>query len=77
LVLQWTHGRQRSEMMVEGRCTHIDLCSKIIDTQRPGEVPLQPIDCPRYLLTLTSRRIENFVCGFFQKRGLEESLELK
>ena len=56
LVLQRAHGRHRPEMMVEGRCTHIDLRREVIDTQRLCEVTLQPIDCPRNLLTLTSRR---------------------
>jgi hypothetical protein len=31
LVLQRAHGRQRSEMMVEGRWTHIDVRGKILD----------------------------------------------
>jgi NADP-dependent 3-hydroxy acid dehydrogenase YdfG len=43
-------------MMVEGRGAHIDLRCEVIDAQRLCEVPLQPIDRPRYLLTLTSRR---------------------
>ena len=42
-------------MMVEGRGTHIDLRGEVIDTQRPGEVTLQPIDGPGDLMTLTSR----------------------
>ena len=55
LVLQRAHGRQRSEMMVEGRCTHIDLRCEILDSQRLCEVTLQPIDCLRDLVTLASR----------------------
>ena len=56
LVLQRAHGRQRPKMMMEGRCTHIDLRCEVIDTQRPCEVTFQPIDCPCYLLALASRR---------------------
>ena len=35
---------------------HADLRGEVINAQRPSEVTLQPIDCPRYLMTLTSRR---------------------
>jgi len=35
---------------------HADLCSEVVDTHRPCEVTLQPIDCPRYLTILTPRR---------------------
>src|SRR5208283_3852285 len=56
LVLQRTHGCHCPKMMVEGRCTHIDLSREVIDTQRLCEVSLHPIDCLSYLITLTSSR---------------------
>jgi hypothetical protein len=36
LILQWAHGRQSTEMIVERRFAHIDLRCEVIDTKRPG-----------------------------------------
>src|SRR6185369_17470144 len=38
------------------RTAHADERSEVLDTQRLREVSLQPIDCPRNLMTLTPRR---------------------
>ncbi len=42
--------------MMKSRCAHVDLRRQVIDPQRLGEVPLQPIDGPRDLLALASGR---------------------
>ena len=36
LVLQWAHGRQGTEMVVECRFAHIDVCREVVDAKRPG-----------------------------------------
>src|SRR5574337_102618 len=56
LVLQRAHCRHLPEVKMETRCAHVDLSCEVIDAERLCEVPLQPVDCPRYLIALTSRR---------------------
>ena len=58
LVLQRAHGRQRAEMMVEGRGAHVDLRSQVVDAEGLGEIPLQPLDGPGDLMALASRRCD-------------------
>jgi hypothetical protein len=45
--------------MMKRRSAHAGLRGEIIDTQRLREVPLQPVDRPRYSMTLTPRRRKN------------------
>src|SRR5687768_1063308 len=56
LKLKRTHGRQGAEMMVEPRWAHLHMGGKLLDTQRLGEIELQPFDGARDTLVLAAGR---------------------